>query len=345
VIRVLVAEDSSTARALLVSILNDDAGRFNVVGEAKNGIEALALTRLLRPDVVTMDIQMPLLDGVEATRRIMIEVPTPVVVVSGSDVLQVETSMNALRAGALAVIEKPAGLGHPAFDEQRRMLLDTVGLMAGVKVVRQFDRQERPAVPARPPINEGARSRFNAVAIATSTGGPAALSAILSKLPAEFPIPILVVQHIAHGFVGGLATWLDSSSGLRVKIAEADEVLASGTAYLAPDDRHLGVTAAGRVLLSSAPAAGGFRPSGTFLFESVAKVFGPATLALILTGMGRDGLEGLRRVKDLGGSVIAQDAASSVVFGMPAAAIEAGLADEIVGLDELAARILQLVPV
>ncbi len=350
-IRVLVAEDSSTARALLVEILSSAPDGLTVVGEARNGLEAIEMTKRLRPDVVTMDIRMPLLDGLEATRRILRDVPTPVVVVSGSDVLEVETSLEALRAGALAVLEKPAGPGATGFEERRRSLLDTVRAMAGVKVIRRFpDRSASPTAapapaslePGRARAGRGRSERVLAVAIACSTGGPAALQAILTRLPSDFPAPVLAVQHIAGGFVGGLATWLGGGSRVRVKVAEADEPLAPGVVYLAPDGRHLGVSAASRVVISSAAPIEGFRPSATFLFESAARSLGPGVLAVILTGMGRDGVEGLRRVRAVGGTVIAQDEASSVVFGMPRAAIEAGLADEVLAIEAVAQRLIEL---
>jgi two-component system chemotaxis response regulator CheB len=312
---------------------------MTVVAQAKNGLEAVEMTKRLRPDVVTMDILMPILDGFEAIRRIMLEAPTPIVVISGSGVHEVGTSLNALRLGALAVLEKPAGPAIPGFEERCRTLIENVRLMAEVKVVRRFPR--RLSVTPRIPNGPGARAR--AIAIAASTGGPAALQSIFSVLPDEFPVPILVVQHIAKGFAKGLATWLDGAGRVRVKIAEAGEPLTPGVAFLAPDDRHLGVGSDGRVLVSDRPPLDGFRPAGTFLFESAAEALGPATLALILTGMGRDGVEGLRRVKAAGGHVLAQDEASSAVFGMPAAAIEAGLADEVLGLDAMAGRLVALV--
>jgi two-component system chemotaxis response regulator CheB len=343
VIRVLVAEDSITARELLVEILRSDPTGLMVVGEAKNGLEAVEMTRRLRPDVVTMDIRMPVLDGYEATRQIMAEAPTPVVIVSGRDVLEVESSLEAVRAGALAVIEKPAGPGAADFEERARTLLENVRAMAGLKLVRRFPERPRTIAPApRARAPGGTIGRIRAVAIATSTGGPAAVQAIFSGLPAGFPVPILVVQHITKGFVGGLATWLGRGSRIRVKVAEADEPMVPATAYLAPDERHLGVGPSGRILISSAAAVDGFRPSGTFLFDSAARALGAAALGVILTGMGRDGVEGLARLKACGGRVIAQDEASSVVFGMPAAAIEAGLADEVVALEEVARRFVEL---
>lgn len=343
-IRVLVAEDSTTARELVVAILKSDPLRLTVVGEATNGLEAVEMTKRLRPDVVTMDIRMPLLGGFEATRRIMMEAPTPVVIVSGIDVSDVATSLHALRAGALAILEKPPGPESAGFEERSRALLDTVRAMAEVKVVRRFAaRPPRISLSSRAPRRPGAGERCRAVAIAASTGGPAALQAIFSRLPADFPAPILVVQHIAKGFVSGLASWLSGASNVRVKVALADEVVLPGIVYLAPDDRHLGVSPMRRALVSSAAPVDGFRPSGTFLFESVASAFGAAALGLVLTGMGRDGADGLREVRAKGGRVIAQDEESSVVFGMPRAAVEAGLADEVLALEEIAERLGELV--
>jgi two-component system chemotaxis response regulator CheB len=176
------------------------------------------------------------------------------------------------------------------------------------------------------------------VAVATSTGGPAALQTVLSGLQARFPVPIVVVQHITPGFTTGLVDWLDSVCPIRIQLAQHGEVLRAGTVYLAPDGRHLGVS--GRIAeLSDAPPIGGFRPSGTFLFESVALAYGASAIAVILTGMGEDGVTGLRAVRRAGGRVIAQDEASSVVFGMPGAAIAAGLADVVLPLDAIAGRL------
>jgi two-component system chemotaxis response regulator CheB len=341
-IRVLIVDDSATARALLAAILTSDA-EIQVVGEACNGAEAVELTRTLRPDVITMDLRMPVMDGFEATKEIMIAVPTPIVIVTASFAArEMDITMNALRAGAVSAVQKPPGSGSPAFDEAARELLTTVKAMALVKVVRHW-RPTRAAgpVPARTEPRSGVRGKV--VAVATSTGGPAALHHLLSQLPAEFPVSILVVQHITPGFAAGLATWLNQASPFHVKIAQEGESLAPATVYLAPDGRHLGVTSHHRVALSDAPPVGGFRPSGTLLFESVARVFGPATVAVILTGMGEDGVEGLRAVRQAGGTIIAQDEKTSVVFGMPAAAIAAGLADLVLPLEILPARLAELV--
>lgn len=340
-LRVLVAEDSPTARALLVEILGSDP-ELKVVGEAANGIDAVEMTKRMRPDVVTMDVRMPLMDGLQATKLIMIEAPTPIVVITASfERRDVELSMNALRAGALAVLSKPSGPGTPGFPEECRQLVRTVKAMAGVKVVRHWRERptvERPALRARdqawPPVT--------AVAAAASTGGPAALLQILSMLPAGFPVPMLVVQHIAADFVSGLASWLDAASPLKVKVAAEGELLRPGTVYLAPDGRDLGVSNQSTVSLSMPRPGSAFCPGATPLFESVARACGASALAVILTGMGQDGLEGLGAIKRAGGRVLAQDEESSVVFGMPAAAIGADLADLVLPLPSIASMLVEL---
>jgi two-component system chemotaxis response regulator CheB len=342
-IRVLVAEDSATVRELLVQILRSDP-EIQVIGEAKNGIEALALTKRLHPDVVTMDIRMPLMDGFEATKQIMVEVPTPIVIVSASfDGREVEVSMHALRVGALTVIAKPEGPGSPSFAELSRRFLFTVKSMSQVKVVRHWPERSAPPKPLPGQAAEP-RARARVVAVAASTGGPAALCQLLSQLPADFAVPVLVVQHIAQGFLAGFASWLNTSVSLRVKVAEAGETPVPHAVYLPADDRHLGVDRGGRLLVSNAPPLGGFRPSASFLFESVATAFGDTALAVVLTGMGQDGLEGLHAIRRAGGQILAQDEETSIVFGMPGAAARAGLADAVLPLKEIAPRVIRSVP-
>ena len=354
--RVLVTDDSATARVMLVSIFAADPD-LNVVGEARNGLEAVTLTQKLRPDVITMDLHMPLMDGFAATKEIMITAPTPIVIATGSTLAsEVATAMHALRAGALAVLRKPPAPGAPDHVEAVQKLVATVKAMAQVKVVRHWRSASSPrGAGSLPPVgvaaavsDEGQESRdkgrkVRAVAIATSTGGPAALQDLLAALPGDFSAPILVVQHITRGFTQGLSAWLNTVCSLQVKVAEHGERLAPHTVYVAPDDRHLGVSNMPAVVLSAAAPVNGFRPSGTYLFESAAKAFGPSVAALILTGMGDDGVVGLRAVRQAGGRIIAQDEESSVVFGMPGAAVAAGLTDQVLPLDQIAARLVQLV--
>jgi two-component system chemotaxis response regulator CheB len=213
--------------------------------------------------------------------------------------------------------------------------------MAHVRVIRH---QAKPDVPAGPALARirPASGHARAVAITVSTGGPAALREMFRALPASWSVPVLVVQHISVGFVEGLATWLDAVSAVRVKVAVHGEPLLPRTVYLAPDDRHLGVTLDGeRVHLDAAPPIKGFRPAGTYLFESVARAFGADAVGVIMTGMGDDGVAGLRALHAAGGPIIAQDEGSSVVFGMPARAIEAGLADVVLPLCAIVGQIAQ----
>jgi two-component system chemotaxis response regulator CheB len=339
-LRVVVAEDSPTARRLLVEILRADPA-FEVVGEARDGVEALELTRRLRPHLITMDIQMPNMDGLEATRRIMTEVPTPVVVVSTLVERDIQTSMSALRSGALAVLQKLVGPQAPDFETEARRLRDTLKAMAAVKVIRHWPTRDEAPAPM-PPAVKTRRGPMAVLTLAASTGGPAALHRILSELPATYPLPILVVQHIALGFATGMATWLDSVCPLEVKVAENGEPLRPGVVYIAPDDKHLGIRTDKTVEVSTASPVGGFRPSGTWLFRSASRVFGSAVAAAVLTGMGQDGLEGLREVHDSGGLVLAQDEASCVVYGMPGVAVAAGVVDEVLPLEDFSRRFREL---
>jgi two-component system, chemotaxis family, protein-glutamate methylesterase/glutaminase len=341
-IRVVVAEDSLTVRELLVEILESDP-EIRVVGQAKNGVEAVELATRLKPDLITMDIHMPVMDGFEATKEIMVRAPAPILMVSSSvNAGEVALSLNAMRAGALMVVTKPDNPHAPGFDARRNELVAMAKAMAQVKVVRRWASQVRAVRPAltRPQASAGP---LRLVAVAASTGGPAALQRILSSLPGDFGAPILVVQHIAAGFVEGLAQWLSASSNLRVKVAVQGEPLVPRTAFLGPDDRQLGAGPDGRVVVADAPAINGFRPSGTYLFESIARAYGASVAAVILTGMGRDGVDGLNAVKAAGGWVLAQDEASSVVYGMPGEAVAAGVVDAVLAVDEVAPRLAQLV--
>ena len=337
-IRVLIAEDSVTVRELLVAILSADP-EIEIAGTAKNGREAIEMTRHLRPDVVTMDVNMPEVDGFEATKQIMIETPTPIVIISASvDVRDVTISMDALRAGALALLQKPLGANAPDFQEVARHLTSTVKAMAGVKVIRHSPANHLARTANIPRVGSA-----RVIAIAASTGGPAALARILADLPAQFPLPILVVQHISSGFANGLASWLNTVCPLTVKVAKDGDPLIGSTVYLAGDGAHLGVGGNFRIELGDAGPVGGFRPSATYLFESVAAAFGSSVVALVLTGMGQDGVAGLHAVRSAGGSILAQDERSSIVFGMPGVAIAQGLVDEVLPLSLIGNRLMKIV--
>lgn len=345
-IRVLVVDDSATSRLLLVEILRADAG-IDVVGQAKDGLEALEMVKRLHPDIVTMDVQMPKLDGFAATKRIMVEVPTPILITTGIDPRALTVSLEAVRVGALAVQAKPCDPLAPTFDEEARELVRQVKAMSRIKVVRHYD-PEPVRGPARPVLSTTSLQAMPAevVAIAASTGGPAAIHRILTALPADFPVPILVVQHISRGFSPGFAGWLDKASAVHVKLAEEAEPLRPGTVYVAGDDRHLEVYPGRTAHLSALPPIGGFRPSATALFTSVAAAYARGAVAVILTGMGRDGVDGLREIRAAGGRTIAESEATAVVYGMPGATVAAGLADFILPLDQvcLAVAGLHVVP-
>ena len=327
-IRVLVADDSPTARQLLEALISADP-RMEVAGLARSGAEAVALARQLRPDVAVLDIHMPDIDGVEATRRIMSEVPLPVVIVSASvDVRDLTIAFEAERAGAVAAQPKPVGPGSAAFQRDAAQLVLTIKLMAGLKVVRRVS--HAPVAPRGLDLD-----RVQLVAIVCSTGGPPALARIVGKLGREFPVPLVCVQHISPGWARGLARWLAGMSTLAVRTAEDGEALRAGTLYFAPDDRHLTVSGRDFVRLSADPPVGGFRPSGTPLLESVARAFGRDALGIMLTGMGDDGAAGMRALHAAGGLCVAQDNESSVVWGMPGAVVAAGAAHEVRSLDDI----------
>ena len=316
-IRVLVADDSQTARLLLVRTLEAHPD-IKVVAQARDGAEAVALTRDLKPDLVTMDVRMPNMDGLRATEQIMAQFPTPIVIVSSSvDAPDLQITFNALRAGALDVIEKPTLSDAESFDCIRRTLVDVVRAMSEIRVVR---RRHSPAVGRAVP--ELPERVFHLVAVGASTGGPQLLGGLLASLKPEFPCPIVVVQHMAHGFTEGFGRWLASETKLAVRVAQDGEPLLPGTVYLAPDRLHLRVSDRFRAALSDDAPVGSFRPAIDTLFESVAAAVGAGSIGVLLTGMGSDGARGLKSLREVGACTIAQDAESCVVPGMPDAARE-----------------------
>jgi two-component system chemotaxis response regulator CheB len=338
-INVLIADGSETDREGLARLLRIDP-EINVVGEAAHSVEALEMVKLLRPHVIVMGIHLPPSGGFRATKEVMIETPTPIVIVSDEhDARQVEMSILALRAGALAIASMPSFLMPEVSRSTGERLSTTVKAMSQVKIVRRWREGSRPWAEA-PRSAPSIEARTRIIAVAGSTGGPAALQQILSELPADFCLPILVVQHIGSGFVDGLVQWLNSVCSLHVKRATEGELLCPHTVYVAPDDSHLGVSSRSRIVLSQAERIDGFRPSATFLFESVARAFGESAVHVILTGMGHDGVSGLQVARKFRGTILVQDQASSVVFGMPGAAIDAGLADCVLPLPSIADQLI-----
>jgi len=323
-IKVLIVEDSQVVRDLLTFILSSDPA-IQVVGTARDGEEAVRAVREKRPDVVTMDIVMPNMDGYEATRIIMETTPTPIVIVSASwDPKEVEKTFRAMEAGALAAVAKPVGVTHPNYKKHTKELIQIVKLMSEVKVIKRRPKEKKRDIISRestagmiPP----SMPDLKIVAIGASTGGPPAIEAILSGLPKEFPAPLLIVQHIATGFVQGFADWLVHSSRLPVKIAAHGDHLLPGRAYVAPDNFQMGVENGERIILSDSAPENGLRPSVSWMFRSVSEVYGKNAIGVLLTGMGKDGAQELKLMRERGAVTIAQDRESSLVYGMPGEAV------------------------
>jgi len=350
-IRVLVIDDSRTARELLVAML-ESAGGLQVVGVGETGEDAVRLARRVHPDIIAMDIIMPEMDGLEATRTIMREVPTPIVLLTSTLMYSdVNLTFEAMRLGALAVVNKPP-LGD---DVAWETVLQTMRLMANVAVVRRWDREARktasPGAAASPPTTTalpeqmkgtGPRPSAQIIGIGSSTGGPAALATILGPLPADFPLPILIVQHITKGFGPGLAEWLNTQTSLRVSLAGHGYAPQPGSVLMAPDDCHLQLNTSGIIELCKDPPYRGLRPSINYLFNSMADVYGPRAVGVQLTGMGDDGAEGLEKLRRQGGWVIVQDEKTCVVDSMPHEVIVRKVANEILAPPQIAQRLQTL---
>lgn len=319
-INVLIVEDSPVVKDFLVHVLSDSD--IKVIGTAGNGLEALEFVKKTKPDLITMDIYMPRMNGLEATRRIMETSPVPIVIVSGNwDPNEVQTTFDALDAGALAVVQRPRGLGHADYDSSVAELVRTVKLMSEVKVVRRWPRT-RPKSRQKDTALLPASEEVKVVAIGASAGGPPALQKILNGLPGSFPVAVLIVQHMAAGFLPGMMEWLRETSGIPLGIAVDGERALPGHAYFAPDGFHMGIGKNGIINLSEEEYEHGARPSVSYLFRSVARNYGGKAIGVILTGMGRDGAAELKLLKENGCITIVQDKDSSAVYGMPAAARE-----------------------
>lgn len=335
-IRVLIVEDSRSQRELLVMMLQT-SGQFEVIGTAENGQEAIEATRKLRPDVIAMDIHLPIVDGYEATRQIMQTCPTPIVMVSNSIGAEGRRSVEALAAGALAVIRKPGSLTRTEYEHDRQNLITTLRLMTDVPVVTRYPPRP-PQTPTPQPAPQTNQTQL--LAIAASTGGPAAVQTVLASLGSAFPLPVLVVQHISRGFVQALVDWLNTTIPLPVRIAHQHEPMQPGTIYLPPDDHHLLTETSTTIALQPGTEHDRYCPSANNLFHSVARTHGKRAIGVILTGMGDDGADGLKALHTTGAHTIAQDEASSVVYGMPHAAVEIGAINRIESITHIGPAIL-----
>lgn len=337
--RVLVVDDSPLIRDIITMILQEDP-EIEVVGQAENGKVAIELVDALRPDLVTMDIMMPVMDGLTAIQHIMAYQPTPILVVTSSS--EAEVAYKAISSGALEVMQKPDMSLGPAEWEgfvQRIKLLSKVKVITHVRGRGAASTQVLPVLgPAA--VQAGGQDRI--LAVGASTGGPAALAKLLAGLPADLTVGVVIVQHIADGFVPGLVNWLKTVTLLDVKVANDGEHINPGTVYIAPTGAHTVVTGGGRLGLLHSPPVDNQRPAVDVLFESVQQHYGRQAIAVLLTGMGRDGARGLKAIRDAGGKTIAQDEASCVVYGMPRAAAELGAAEQVLPLAEIPMAVVRL---
>jgi two-component system, chemotaxis family, protein-glutamate methylesterase/glutaminase len=337
----MVIEDSPVVRLLLQEIIGGDP-RLEVAGAYASAEQALEVLHQVAPDVISLDIRLAGMNGFQATQRIMAERPTPIVVVSASvESEDMKVSINALKAGALAIVEKPVGVARADYQLLASQICTQLVIMSEVKVVRQRRPPAPPAAPAGRPPPPVPGGPFRLLGIAASTGGPQALLTLLGALPPNFPLPILIVQHIGHTFLDGFAAWLDENCPLAVAVAGDGEVPAAGRVYLAPADHHLEARA-GRLCWTSGAPVSSQRPSGTVLFRSLARELGPRAIGVLLTGMGDDGAAGLLDMRQAGAFTIAEHESTAVVNGMPLAACRLQAPCETLPLQQIAPRLLDL---
>ena len=344
--KVLIVDDSALVRDMIRAMIEVDH-ETEVVGEASNGLEAVEMVRELRPDIVTMDIDMPVMDGLQAIEQIMAENAVPILVVTSRG--DAKTAFAAISKGALDLVVKP-----DVDLEGAHEFVAKLKLMSKVKVISHIAGRfpRRTAVtPEGADATDGtdgtdgtARAGESAgrlVAVASSTGGPDALSIILSRLPGDFPVPIVIAQHMSDGFVRGMVDWLMTISAIRIQVAVDGEHLKPGVAYFSPSENHMRIEKPGRIALVARQAKDIYRPSCDTLLSSVSEAYGERSIGVILTGMGSDGVLGIRRIKEAGGVTIAQDEATSIIFGMPRLAMEDGTVDRVLPIEKIGDEIVK----
>ena len=360
-IRVLIVDDSAFMCKVLHEIISADP-QLEVTGQARDGREAVALAESLRPDVITMDINMPHVDGLQATELIMSQNPRPIVIVSSESREGASTTLRALELGAIDFVPKPSSGIDLDMKNVRDDLTRKLKMAAKVRVVRTATRSKLPAPHAPVPVSSSYATasaiaaqnggKFPMVVIAASTGGPAAVMRVVAGLPKDFPGAIFLVLHMPAAFTKQLTVQLAEISALPVKEAESNEATQPGVVYLCPGSHHLRLSSTGKIVLDGGPRIDGYRPCADLAFESVAAFARAFTVGVVLTGMSNDGAKGVKTIKAAAGYVIAQDEASAVIFGMPAEAIKTGVVDEVLSLDAIAssiekrvAKLARLVPV
>jgi two-component system chemotaxis response regulator CheB len=331
-INTLIVDDSAMVRSIIKDFLEGDKN-FKIIGEAADGEEGVQKILSLNPDLVTLDIEMPKLNGLEVIERVMQKTMVPIVVISGLDA--VKTAYEATLRGALEFYSKDL-FTSSLTPAKRQEIYETLKRISGVKAVQR--RSAPPAETGKAPK----KRKISAVVLASSTGGPKALSKFFSLLPGDFPVPVLVVQHNSSGFDKGFAQWLDTYTALEVKLAEEGERPRAGKVYIAKTDRHLVVNGLS-LGYNDDESENNQKPAADVLFRSAAKSYGESLVSVVLTGMGCDGAEGTRKVREMGGITIAQDEESSLIYGMPKAAAETGCVDLVLPLEKIPAELDSLV--
>jgi len=341
-IRVLIVEDSTFMRKVLQGIIASDP-QMEVAGHAKDGREAVAMAESLKPDVIAMDINMPRMDGLQASEMIMASNPRPIVIVSSESREGADSTLRALELGAIEFVAKPSSGIDLDMNDIREDLCRKLKMAAKVHVVRTASRP-RAALPRTPGKNAGAQAvprsappdmRFPIVVLAASTGGPATVMRLVPGFTKDFPAAVLLVQHMPPSFTSQFAVQLAEFTNIRVKDAEQNESLQPGCLYVCPGSQHLRITPEGRIQLDDTGRIGGYLPRIDITMETVAAYAGAMSIGAVLTGMGNDGAKGVQAIKAAGGLVLAQDEATSVIFGMPAEAIKTGAVDHVLGIDEI----------
>ena len=341
-IKVLIVEDSPVMQELLAYTISSDPV-FNIVGIASDGEEAIEMVKNKCPDVIAMDCHMPRLDGRQATLKIMETKPTPIVIVTTSITAKdVAISFSLIEAGALAIVKKPNSINHPEYKQDTKELLLTLKLMAEVKVVRRYshaakEKNESEITQQDPDIK--------IIVIGASTGGPVALQQIISGLPQNIPVPLLIVQHISNGFTEGFVEWLKNTTNFPFHIPADGETALPGHCYIAPDDCHMGVDTGPKIVLSHHAPENNMKPSVAYLFRTAASIFGSSAIGVLLTGMGSDGALELKLLKDKGAITIAQDEESSAVFGMPGEAVKLNAAKHILSPEEISKMLVNILKI